>query len=416
MTSILAQRLPPVMRKMHLVTSSGLIAIASFRQVLAAPSSLVSERSAKLETIDPADKYIITLKSGVNVTVHLSFAQGLHGNDATTGGLLGQYDIGNFQGYYGHYNKTTIEQIKRHDDVAAVEKDQSWTPSRMTAQYNSPNYGLGHISHRALRDPSLYIYDSSAGAGTYAYILDSGINDRHIDFEGRARLGHNTMQYEQKKDTTGHGTHIAGLIGSKTFGVAKQCKMIAVKVVYNNRANTGVTLRGYQWAVQHILQYNRRGNSVINISVNGPPSGALDNAVREAYGRGILTVVSAGNNGGDARQYAPGVGTALVVAAADRYRRRASFSNGGPGVSLFGPGVEILSTWIGSDRATSRQSGTSMAAAHVAGMVLYLKVLYPRRMATAAQARSYVINTATTQAVGRVGDAPNKFAYNGSGS
>lgn len=71
------------------------------------------------------------------------------------------------------------------------------------------------ISHRDL-GANDYIYDASAGEGHYAYVLDSGINVDHVDFGGRASLGYNALTPQEHVDDTGHGTHVAGTIGSTT--------------------------------------------------------------------------------------------------------------------------------------------------------------------------------------------------------
>lgn len=71
------------------------------------------------------------------------------------------------------------------------------------------------ISHRDL-GATEYVYDASAGEGHYAYVLDSGINVEHVDFGGRASLGYNALNTEDHVDDTGHGTHVAGTIGSTT--------------------------------------------------------------------------------------------------------------------------------------------------------------------------------------------------------
>lgn len=96
-------------------------------------------------------------------------------------------------------------------------------------------WGLGRISHR--QSPSTqYVYDDSAGRGTYAYVIDSGININHQEFGGRAALGSNFVGGSHV-DSGGHGTHVAGTIGGRTYGVAKNTNLVSVKVF-----GTGVSL------------------------------------------------------------------------------------------------------------------------------------------------------------------------------
>ena len=75
------------------------------------------------------------------------------------------------------------------------------------------------------------MYDTSAGAGTCAYVIDTGIYTAHSQFGGRATFLYNAVGDGQNTDGNGHGTHVAGTIGSTTYGVAKKTKLYAVKVL-----------------------------------------------------------------------------------------------------------------------------------------------------------------------------------------
>ncbi len=101
-------------------------------------------------------------------------------------------------------------------------------PRGIVTESGAP-WGLGSISHKAPNSTS-YVYDEAAGAGTYAYIIDTGLNTAHQEFEGRGSLGYNAYPNSQFVDQLGHGTHTAGTIGSKTYGVAKKANLISVKV------------------------------------------------------------------------------------------------------------------------------------------------------------------------------------------
>jgi subtilisin family serine protease len=94
----------------------------------------------------------------------------------------------------------------------------------------SSTWGLARISHAA-RGSTSYTYDSTAGANTCAYVIDTGISTTHPEFEGRATFLANYAGDGQNTDGNGHGTHVAGTIGSKTYGVAKKTKLYAVKVL-----------------------------------------------------------------------------------------------------------------------------------------------------------------------------------------
>lgn len=107
--------------------------------------------------------------------------------------------------------------------------------SAITSQTGS-TWGLGRISQRNYA-ANTYYYDTTAGAGTYGYVIDSGININHREFEGRASLGSNFVGGSHIDDA-GHGTHVAGTIGGVTYGVAKKANLISVKVF----GSSGVSL------------------------------------------------------------------------------------------------------------------------------------------------------------------------------
>lgn len=147
-----------------------------------------------------------------------------------------------------------------------MEADQIWSLYALTTQTNIPSWGLGAISHKAGAGSTSYVYDSSAGTGTYAYIIDTGINAAHTDFGGRASLGYSAVT-GSTADTVGHGTHVAGTIGGTTYGVAKSATIIAVKVFQGDEGTTADVLDGYSWAVNDITSKGRAGVAAISLSL-----------------------------------------------------------------------------------------------------------------------------------------------------
>ena len=110
------------------------------------------------------------------------------------------------------------------------------TPKGIVTALSSP-WGLARLSHRAplhLSTFTKYAYDPSGGDGVTAYVIDTGINIEHIEFEGRAKWGKTIPNNDEDKDGNGHGTHCAGTIGSRKYGVAKACNLVAVKVLGSN--------------------------------------------------------------------------------------------------------------------------------------------------------------------------------------
>jgi len=150
--------------------------------------------------------------------------------------------------------------------VATIEPEQGVTLASLQTQ-NGSTWGLASTSHRKL-GAKTYDYDESAGQGTFAYVLDTGIFVEHTDFGGRAVWGYNSADSDDN-DVVGHGTHVAGTIGSSTYGVAKKTTLVAVKMFKSDgSADTSMFLRAFDWAVHHIIDNDRVGKSVINLSLS----------------------------------------------------------------------------------------------------------------------------------------------------
>lgn len=174
------------------------------------------------------------------------------------------------------------------------------------SQSNVPSYGIARISQKSSRlDLSTYFYDSSAGKGVTAYVIDTGINTSHEDFGGRATWGFNSAD-DINEDGVGHGTHVAGTIGGTTFGVAKKVSLIAVKVLGSDGSgtNSGV-IKGIEWATSDAQTKGTAAKSVANMSLGGSYSAALNQAVAEAVSAGITFAVAAGNENADASTSSP---------------------------------------------------------------------------------------------------------------
>ena len=149
------------------------------------------------------------------------------------------------------------------------------------------------------------------------------------------------------------------------------------------------------------------------MSLGGGKSAAFNAAVDAATEQGVLTVVAAGNSNDDASFYSPASApSAVTVGATDIKNARASFSNYGTLVDIFGPGVGVLSAWIGSDTATNSISGTSMATPHISGLALYVKKAFG--LASPADVTAKLKELATVGVVTNPGTgSPNLLAFNG---
>ncbi|KAF2154532.1 alkaline protease [Myriangium duriaei CBS 260.36] len=356
------------------------------------------------------------------MTQHMNIVQDMHVQSLSSRqdgkvfeGILHEYRISNFQGYAGHFDSTVIEQLRRLEDVEDIELDQIGC---ITAEKQpAAPYGLSLISHRNASDESHdYVYDKSAGKGTYAYIIDSGIDIQHTEFESRATFGYSGKTMKPGKDLIGHGSHVAGIAGGKTYGVAKRCNLVAVKVTNFCLFSYSAVMAGLDWAVKDIQAKGRHQKAVINISLGGPKSASFNRAIDATFDAGILIVVAAGNRNSDVAKSSPGSAVgAVTIASTDQSRIRYKTSNWGSGITLFAPGVNIPSAWIGAKRdAFVKLSGTSMAAPHVSGLALYLQGL--KSFPNAKALREALLRLALRDVVGDPKGSPNLFAYNNGGS
>lgn len=215
------------------------------------------------------------------------------------------------------------------------------------------------------------MHDPSGGSGVDIYILDTGVRHEHIDFENRGKPGRD-FSGEGMGDQNGHGTHVAGLAASKTYGIAKKANIVDVKVTGEDGmgALSGV-LAGLEWAAAEIHRNGRP--AVINMSLGAPKNSVFNAAVEAAIESGIPVVVAAGNTNTPACLDSPASANGVLTVGAfdDQTDTIASFSNWGQCVDIFAPGVEVLSLSHRSNRGTVAQSGSSMSAPLAAGLVAY---------------------------------------------
>jgi cerevisin len=171
--------------------------------------------------------------------------------------------------------------------------------------------GLARISHRPKLTFSTftkYVYDSEGGDGVDVYVVDTGINIDHVEFEGRASWGKTIPDNDQDEDGNGHGSHCAGTVASRKYGVAKKANLIAVKVLGSNGSGTmSDVVGGVTWAANAAYkkkqlaeaEFAKTGKtshkgSVANMSLGGGKSQALDDAVNKAVRSGLHFAVAAG--------------------------------------------------------------------------------------------------------------------------
>ncbi|KAJ3416244.1 subtilisin-like serine protease [Chytridiales sp. JEL 0842] len=301
-----------------------------------------------------------------------------------------------FNGYAARMSAGIAKSLRALPEVDFVEQDKVVTIGQqpldpiIIEQKDAP-WGLQRISQIDLPLDGSYSYSNgSAGAGVDVYVVDSGVFVDHPEFEGRARVGVSYSTDGNDLDELGHGTHVAGIIASKTYGVAKNANIISVKVLdKTNFGHNSDIIAGVDWATQQASNSGRK--SVVNMSLGDVTTPAMDRAVAAAIQSGVTVVVAAMNDfGSDACDVSPArLPEAITVAASDINDNFADFSNLGSCVDIIAPGVKILSTW--KDGSTRLLSGTSMATPHVSGIVV--AGMSAGKITDPASALAYLIST-----------------------
>jgi subtilisin family serine protease len=311
---------------------------------------------------------------------------------AKVGGKVGFRYTQALRGFEISVNEKAARKLATDPTVAFIE--QNHTVSINGTQAPVPSWGLDRIDQRNLPLNNSYTYPVT-GTGVRAYIVDTGIRFSHTDFGGRAVTGFDAIDGGSADDAHGHGTHVAGTVGGTSFGVAKGVTLVGVRVLNASGSGTNAqVIAGIDWVTG---DHDPGELAVANMSLGGAGN-ALNAAVANSIADGVSYAVAAGNESTDACTRTPAsTPTAITVGATDINDNRASFSNFGTCLDIFGPGVNITSAWFTSDTATNTISGTSMATPHVAGAAAL--VLAQNPSFTPQQVRDSLFNNATNGVV-----------------
>jgi subtilisin family serine protease len=345
--------------------------------------------------------YIVTVRDGIDPRI-VAVSAGVVPTFVYTHAL---------NGFAGQIGDVQLNVLQQHPDVVAIEQDQlATTDTTQGTEHGTWNtWGLDRIDQRALPLTGTYTY-TSTGTGVDVYVFDTGIRYSHTVFGGRASLTYDAFGGDGS-DCNGHGSHVSGTIGGATLGVAVNVRLHSVRVL--DCSGSG-PVSGIISGID-VVRASHGARSVANMSLglNGISS-AFNTSVSNLIASGVFTAVAAGNSSQDACNFSPSsVSTALTVAASDRNDKRATFSNTGACVDLYGPGVDVWSSWYTSDTTVALVSGTSQATPHAAGVAALYEAA--TGISTPSSVHAYLVNNATVGVItaNRTG-TPNRLLYTNS--
>lgn len=346
-------------------------------------------------------RYIVVFKNTVNDPA----AEAANAMRGVGGQLLHSYSHA-IKGFAAYLPDAALQGVRNNPNVDYIEQDQTVALNQVSPE-NQATWGLDRID-QADRPLDTQYHFNYTGAGVKAFIIDTGIRSDHVDFAGRVLAGYNVVSDSNgTNDCNGHGTHVAGTVGGTTWGVAKGVSLIPVRVLdCTGSGSWSGVIAGIDWVASSTLR-----PAVANMSLGGGASTSVNAAVAGAVGKGVTMVVAAGNSNADACNYSPaGEPSAITVGATASDDQRASYSNYGSCVDVFGPGSSITSAWNTSATATNTISGTSMATPHVTGVAALALAANPT--ASPAAVASFLMTYGTANRLSSIGTgSPNLLIY-----
>ena len=310
-----------------------------------------------------------------------TFSMNNYKDDDITIYTINSKDFNTYSATFNQLFHVEPEQRYSVNDILLLDYNEN-----SLVKYKEP-WHLDRISKRKLELDGNYTYNEPGSCHKNkdviinTYIIDTGIDIKHPEFEGRATWLANFAD-SKDADCNSHGTHCAGLVGSKTYGVCKDANLFAVKVLdCQGSGSTSGVIKGIDFAYKHHLEQYKKSDgkvrSIVSMSLGGGFSPALNAAVKATLKHsGFYFSAAAGNESQDSCSTSPAsVKEILTVMASDQYDNRAYFSNFGKCSDIYSPGVDIKSTI--PNGKTAVYSGTSMSTPNLVGVMNHYIDQYP---------------------------------------
>lgn len=357
-------------------------------------STVLGAASVQEESTGASDRYIIETLDG---TAHLVAgeveqlgASPAHAFDDVIDGVAVELD------------SSVVDELRSHPAVLSIQIDH---PVRIAAEQHDPPWGLDNIDQLSPLGDGVYRYPSAAGSGVRVYVFDTGVAPLS-EFGGRVDPGYSVhVDGIGTNDCHGHGTRVAGTIAGETYGVAKESRIVPVRVMdCHGTGYDSDVIAGLDW-VRATHPVGVPG--ILNLSIGGVRSAAVDAALESMIDAGFVAVAAAGNDRADACEVSPArVAGALTVAAIDEENRRLASSNFGSCVDVFAPGSRIAT--VSPDGTVSLSSGTSHAAPHVAGVAALAWSMNPTASGVEIS-QELLINTRSANVIDPGEGTPNRL-------
>ncbi|MDX8049859.1 S8 family serine peptidase [Lentzea sp. BCCO 10_0798] len=383
-------------------TTCGLAVLIVASALLATPAQAAEADFVKARNPVAGGSFIVSLQPGAAVQTSSSALTQKYGGtlDAVFSRAMRGFQVKNL-------TEAAARRLAADPAVKAVYQDG--TAKALDVQDN-PTWGLDRVDQAALPLDKKFTYPGGGASNVTVYITDTGVKTSIADFEGRASVGADFIEDGQNgQDCSGHGTHVAGTVGSKTYGVAKKAKLVSVRMLGTSCGSSGPDSAGVK-AIEWITA-NAQKPAVVNASWTFDTADIGNDAIAGMVASGVQMAVASGNSSTNACSTGPAkIASLITVNATSSNDARASFSNYGSCTDIFAPGDGITS--LGLNGGATNMSGTSMATPHVAGVAaLYLSAT---PSASPQALRDALVNNATDGKVTNPGTgSPNKLLYSG---